>query len=750
MSILRWPLFMGGRKPRAWRGSTISRSARPIGNALDWIRKQEVPGGGIRVHSRHPNAYPEVTGYAIPTLLTYGERELARRHVEWLIAIQRASGGFPEPDGGLVCLFDSGQVLRGLLAGIDLHPHARDAAHRTADYILSQLVTGGTGGFFPQYNGQIPESVLLYVLPPLVQAAEVLGHRPYRAAVDDCVDCYLGHPDARNVNALTHFLGYELEALIDLNRASEAAGVLEKLEALQLEDGSVRGAGTSEWVCSPGLAQLAICWYKLGHSEPADRALDWLESRQETSGGFFGSYGPGATYFPADELSWAVKFYLDAHLLRMMSFFEKHASVLPASVSTADGRLQAILAHVIPGQRVLEVGCGKGRFLKALHSSRPGVECTGVDISPSMLRDVPPDIRTLRGSLESIPCADDSYDVVFSVEAIEHSPNPTAAVAELIRVVKPGGWVIVIDKERSHWGRLTTPAWEWWPDQAYLNALLTSGCDHVASEPVAYDDHPSADGLMVAWHGQKRSRLSGTDWHGVLISDDSLSEMLTRLRANQLTEWGQVMALATSPGQRVLEIGSGTGEISLHLARGGRLVTAMDLDVSTLAFTCRAARDLDVEFTTVAADATQPLPFSDNTFDCVWSSGLLEHFVLSQRIQMLREWARVTSGTVINLVPNAASVAYRIGKYMQETQGDWRYGLEMPILSLRPDYEAAGLRVEEEFSIAPKQALAFLPPEHPLKEHLLAWIDRMPLRDLRDCNQGYLLVTIGTKRKGIL
>jgi malonyl-CoA O-methyltransferase len=60
------------------------------------------------------------------------------------------------------------------------------------------------------------------------------------------------------------------------------------------------------------MAQLALAWYKLGHREPADRALDYLVTLQNPSGGFYGGYGKEANYFTDQEISWAVKFFLDA------------------------------------------------------------------------------------------------------------------------------------------------------------------------------------------------------------------------------------------------------------------------------------------------------------------------------------------------------------------------------------------------------------------------------------------------------
>ena len=80
--------------------------------ALDWFREHRVPGRGIIVHSRQPVPYAEVTGYFVPTLYEWGEEQLARECIHWLLSVQLPDGAFPAPDG-VPYTFDTAQVMRG-------------------------------------------------------------------------------------------------------------------------------------------------------------------------------------------------------------------------------------------------------------------------------------------------------------------------------------------------------------------------------------------------------------------------------------------------------------------------------------------------------------------------------------------------------------------------------------------------------------------------------------------------------------
>ena len=107
-----------------------------------------------------------------------------------------------------------------------------------------------------------------------------------------------------------------MEALCELGELDLAARGMADVEGCQRGDGSIPAYPDVDWVCSTGMAQYALVWYMLGKRRPADLALRYLEKIQNRSGGFFGSYGKGAKYIPKAEISWAVKYLLDAHRLK--------------------------------------------------------------------------------------------------------------------------------------------------------------------------------------------------------------------------------------------------------------------------------------------------------------------------------------------------------------------------------------------------------------------------------------------------
>ncbi|MGD8859633.1 MAG: class I SAM-dependent methyltransferase [Myxococcales bacterium] len=94
------------------------------------------------------------------------------------------------------------------------------------------------------------------------------------------------------------------------------------------------------------------------------------------------------------------------------------------------------------GRRVLEVGCGTGLILSRLAEAAD--EAWGVDLSPGMLQSARRrNLNVVLGSASALPFPDDSFDLVCSFKVLAHVPDIRAAVADIARVTRPGGQMIL-------------------------------------------------------------------------------------------------------------------------------------------------------------------------------------------------------------------------------------------------------------------------------------------------------------------
>lgn len=176
--------------------------------------------------------------------------------------------------------------------------------------------------------------------------------------------------------------------------------------------------------------------------------------------------------------------------------------------STIDPRIyhvQLILEYFgdLRAKRVLDVGCGKGRFARVLAERFPESAMVAFDLAEAMLRRVPSGISPCAGSMTALPFAGESFDCAYATESLEHAVDIDGAVAELCRVVKPGGRIVIIDKNAEQWGRLKTPEWEKWFGRKELEGLLGKHCRRVSSRPISYWEDVAPDGLFLAWLAEK-------------------------------------------------------------------------------------------------------------------------------------------------------------------------------------------------------------------------------------------------------
>jgi ubiquinone/menaquinone biosynthesis C-methylase UbiE len=106
--------------------------------------------------------------------------------------------------------------------------------------------------------------------------------------------------------------------------------------------------------------------------------------------------------------------------------------------------------NIPPGGIALDVGCGPGNVTASLaRAVGPGGLALGVDISEPMLAravraEAGPQVGFLRADAQRLPLRDETVDAVVSIAVLQLIPDPVAALAEMARVLRPGGRLAVM------------------------------------------------------------------------------------------------------------------------------------------------------------------------------------------------------------------------------------------------------------------------------------------------------------------
>ncbi|MEA1937678.1 MAG: bifunctional 2-polyprenyl-6-hydroxyphenol methylase/3-demethylubiquinol 3-O-methyltransferase UbiG [Pseudomonadota bacterium] len=116
--------------------------------------------------------------------------------------------------------------------------------------------------------------------------------------------------------------------------------------------------------------------------------------------------------------------------------------------------LRRALGCDLRGMRVADIGCGGGLAAEAL--ARAGARVTAIDAAPESVaaarahaRKSKLDIDIRTGTPESLIAAGESFDAVLALEVIEHVPEPARFVADLARLVRPGGALALATVNRT-------------------------------------------------------------------------------------------------------------------------------------------------------------------------------------------------------------------------------------------------------------------------------------------------------------
>ena len=181
------------------------------------------------------------------------------------------------------------------------------------------------------------------------------------------------------------------------------------------------------------------------------------------------------------------------------------------------------LESLPPGTTVLDVGCGIGGSSRIL-AREYGFAVTGITISPQQVKRAqtltPPDINAQFKVDDALNLSfpDASFDVVWSIEAGPHMPDKARYAQEMLRVLKPGGILVVADWNQRDDRR--NPL-NWW-ERPVMRQLLDQWSHPAFSSIEGFAEQLAATGLVAGrvttadWTQETLPAWLGSIWQGII------------------------------------------------------------------------------------------------------------------------------------------------------------------------------------------------------------------------------------------
>ena len=132
----------------------------------------------------------------------------------------------------------------------------------------------------------------------------------------------------------------------------------------------------------------------------------------------------------------------------MKKSWNKIDKILESEIDPAYKKRAELILKNIKGKKILEVGCGRGFYLKTLKKLWPNLKITGVDLNKKYLTEAKKNlaglkIKLVKGDAQNLPFVDNSFSRIIASEILEHVSNDSKALTEIYRVLKPTGIAII-------------------------------------------------------------------------------------------------------------------------------------------------------------------------------------------------------------------------------------------------------------------------------------------------------------------
>jgi arsenite methyltransferase len=199
------------------------------------------------------------------------------------------------------------------------------------------------------------------------------------------------------------------------------------------------------------------------------------------------------------------------------------------------------------GERILDVGCGPGFYVaELLEEVGPEGFVAGVDNSPPMLAaaarrcEANDNVAFHEGEATSLPVDEEAFDAAVCVQVLEYVADPTAALAEMHRALRPGGRVVVWDVDWS------TLSWHS-SDPARMQRILDAWDQHLTHASL-----PRTLGARLAAAGFSDVAVDGHPFVSTELDPETYGAALVPLVAKFAADRGELEAGAWADEQRTL------------------------------------------------------------------------------------------------------------------------------------------------------------------------------------------------------
>jgi SAM-dependent methyltransferase len=166
---------------------------------------------------------------------------------------------------------------------------------------------------------------------------------------------------------------------------------------------------------------------------------------------------------------------------------------------------------------MLDVGCGSGQTMAWFQEMHPGWSTCGIDVAPEGVEAAAgAGLNAIVGSGLDLPFEPDSYDLVITLDVLQHLPLPDGdetCLREIARVLRPGGWLFIRTNSQAFPRTLDDPANNF---RKYTPPLLRSKLESTGFRVARVSRANALLGLAEVPRELRATRREGEGYHGIL------------------------------------------------------------------------------------------------------------------------------------------------------------------------------------------------------------------------------------------